>query len=190
MSFTEDQIRYVNEILQLLLMSLPILGGLIFWIHSIYSQIKKLTNNVTKITSELSPNGGKSIKDTINRIKEDTEHINDRLYSIELLNKFHLDLDDDIAIFRTDKEGNLVWANKGFLDLVDKSLHEVLHYDWYNIIDQHERLQFMQSWADSMHNLQKFQYDCNIHSANGKILARFKAEGIKNIGYVGVITKL
>jgi PAS domain-containing protein len=171
-------------------MSLPILGGLVFWIHSIYSQIKKLTSNVTKITTELTPNGGKSIKDVINKIKDDTESISNRLSSIELLNKFHLDLDDQIAIFRTDKQGNLIWANKGFLELVDKSMDEVSHYDWYNIVDQHERQHFIQAWNDCISNLQKFQYDFNLSTLHGPIPVRCKAEGMKNIGYVGVITRI
>lgn len=111
--------------------SLYTLGRYVIWPYLIspvvlhVSRINKLTKDVEKILTEITPNGGKSIKDSICRI-------DDTLSKVACVQKLVIDSLKD-CIFELDSNGGLIWANASLISISGYQIREIEGLGWKNL---------------------------------------------------------
>lgn len=153
--------------------------------------IDKLTSfyeKVDYITKELKPNGGNSLRDQVNYIKRTVEKIDQRQ-----LNFFHFDPD---GIIETDSRGNLVWANRAYLDLVKRHPEEVQLQGWRNVIAEADRERIIREWTSAVADSRDFFSTHSVVDSHGifikvevRCLAMRDYED-KLIGHLGFVVRL
>jgi len=131
------------------------LGGLILsfgsfitffiWLYkNIFKPAKKiieshddLVKSINVIESELTPNSGTSIKDAIQRIEKHQLIIDQRSKAIFFSH--------DTPIFEVDSNGNIMWANEKFHEVMGHRNLNLL--DWINFIDEPKRERFIKEFS-------------------------------------------
>jgi PAS domain S-box-containing protein len=115
-----------------------------------------LMNSVDEIKKELTPNGGSSIKDVINRIEERQIMIDKRSKAI-----FY---NYEAAIFEVDRNGNILWANQSFHKVMGTKNLKGL--DWVSIIDEPKREDFLKELESCSKRIRELRFETK--STEGK----------------------
>ncbi len=135
---------------------------------------------IEKMCIELSPNGGKSIKDCINRIEKD-------IASLKFWRRSMNDLDPR-AIFISDKSGHTTWVNGAYLRLVDRTLQQVRGNQWLNSIHPEFRTVVRTEWRLAVEEKRNFEMSYS-YIVDGKPLpVKCVAVFEEDHGYFGVVT--
>ncbi len=134
---------------------LPLAGW--FWIKV----IKPLTNllkrqeesmeAIAAIQDEIKTHGGKTIKDTMQSVRGTLSDIEYRLKVINQRTKAALNY-ADAALFETDSEGKLVWANVQFWNLDTGNNHTSLkhQYDWLSLLKDNEQKETLEQFKSCL----------------------------------------
>lgn len=101
-------------------------------------------NKVNYITLELKPNGGNSLRDQVVYIRRVVEKIDQRQLSF-----FHF---DPHGIVETDARGNLIWANRSYLDMVRRHPEEITGQGWRNVIIERDRDRVIHEWTQAVND--------------------------------------
>lgn len=118
---------------------------------------------LAEIKKELTPNGGTSIKDTVNKLATSMDKI---VISIESLSTqgTRMELRQQnilnsvtIPTFETDKNGECVFANKAYLDLIGRSMDEIRGPSWINMIHPEDRAKVRSEWAAAVAERRNFE---------------------------------
>lgn len=148
-----------------------------------------LETKLDKIILQLVPNGGSSIKDSLDRI-EDRQHF----FSSFLQAQMNV---NQKAIFQTDAEGRVVWVNRPHSRLTGFQASEVMGDGWINVIAPECRDVVREKWDRAVEDGREFdeniwyiktdrrtRYCVNVHA--------YKIEGINGElrGYIGEVTYL
>jgi len=99
----------------------------------------------SEILKELKFNGGKSIKDVINKIDVKLDKTQKNLDNVIALVKAQQEYDSD-GIFIADKHGNCYYFNKAYLDMTGLSSNEALNFGWTNAIHPKDYERILASW--------------------------------------------
>lgn len=164
--FAQTSYAYLLEYLGFII---PIIGSLFGFFVFVYKKIIKklvaafqdhqeLVESVAIIKSEVIPNGGGSLKDSVNSLKITCERIEKRQKVIEQRSKAGLHYHDQ-ALFETDKNGNLVWINEKFYELTGKTQSDMEGYDWITYIHDEEREDFLKEFQSCMKMGRKFEFE-------------------------------
>lgn len=120
---------------------------LFFW--RVFIVTRKFINNqetmkasLSAITSEVTCNGGRSIKDIILNLNETCSRMELRQKIIDQRSKAALQYQDR-CLFETDKDGQLVWANENFYQYTVDYGDISGGLDWIAVIDEDERENFV-----------------------------------------------
>ena len=117
-----------------------------------------LLSSVDDIKKELTTNGGSSIKDTINRIDRRQVMIDKRskaiFYNIEK------------AILEVDENGNILWANQKFHEIMGTKNLKGL--DWVSYIDEPQRESFLKELESCSEKLRELKFE-TISTDGGEI---------------------
>lgn len=154
----------------------------------VIDKLNDFYNKVNYITNELKPNGGNSLRDQVNYIKRTVEKIDQRQ-----LNFFHF---DPHGIVETDSKGNLIWANRSYLDLVKRHPEEVQMQGWRNVIAEIDRERIIREWMSAVADSRDFFSTFAIVDSHGhtiKVEARCLAMRDyedKLIGHLGFVVRL
>lgn len=154
---------------------------------NVLDKLNDFYNKVNYITAELKPNGGNSLRDQVNYIKRTVEKIDQRQ-----LNFFHF---DPHGIVETDATGNLIWANRAFLDLVRRHPEEVHAQGWRNCIAEFDRERVVKEWQAAVADSRDFFTRCVYIDSFGqeiRIEARYlamRSASDKLIGHLGVVVR-
>lgn len=111
---------------------------------------------------------------------------------VEQFFKTTLDL-ERMSLFQTDNHGKITWANRLFLDLVDKNMTEVLGDAWVSVITQEEREFVVHEWKTAIEQERGFYLKFHIMVGQDKKLVYAKTfpysinTGTPIMGYVGVL---
>lgn len=149
----------MEQLVNALLTHYPYVGGVIVVLWAIYKiskpvyrWIRKLVmvmNNydtivkdLSVIVKELKPNGGSSIKDSVNRI-EFTLHEQNEKYRIMMAM-------NETPLFETDKMGRCTYVNRWYSDLTGLSYEECMGYGWLNAIDSKDRGRVNEEWGKAV----------------------------------------
>ncbi len=140
------------------------------------------------IVAELHPNGGASIRDSLNRIE--TRQVLQEQRQKAILS------DMSVGVFETDAEGHCIWANRKYLRMTGRTLAEVAGSGWTNIIASEDRDRVVKGWADSIDEQREFEDEYYIATPEGvktKVRAqsyRMDQQNGSPIGYLGMLTPI
>lgn len=123
-------------------------------IKSIYAKMENLevviqcVNNeilpvIQSLSKEFSKNSGKSIMDRILRIDDNTRlaELRSKLLASNILTT---------SMVEFDKNGNLTWANKAFLNITGLDLEQLKGNGWFVCIDEAQRARVWTLWKHSI----------------------------------------
>mgnify|MGYP000922928410 CR=1 FL=1 len=158
----------------------------------IQKQLDALTQSISEIQAEFKPNGGESQHDKLEKLIEMADF--QRGF-------FHATLDtSNVAYFRTDSSGGVVWCNRAFTRLMEVTPAEVMQFGWINIIDdEHEagyRDRVVQMWLHAVKNQREFNETIYYKTTSGKRFAAhaiafvISGSGFGLFGHFGEITPL
>lgn len=146
------------------------------------NQLKCLSDKYDDIINELKPNGGKSLRDAINRL--------------DARQRAKDNMDIDVGIFETDKNGLYVHVNLHYCHMVGRSIDELRGNGWLNAISERERNDVFSEWQNAINSKRIFECQCTIETTYNQTLEVetravpvFESNG-EIVGYYGTINKL
>ena len=128
------------------------IGSAVLFLWRIFKAITRaeqkqlaLQKSVEAIKSEVTPNGGGSIKDLVLKLGRICERIEIRQKVIDQRSKAALHYQQRI-LFETDAEGNLVWSNESFYQNTVKHGDISSGLDWITVIHDERRDEFLKEF--------------------------------------------
>jgi PAS domain S-box-containing protein len=118
-------------------------------VHKEIIDRKELSDKVNIILSEVTPNHGTSLKDTISRIECITYNNEKMIRMIGDRQKWILDK-QNIPIFESDSDGMCTWANDAYLEFLKRDSTEVLGNGWRNFIHEDDRVRVVSEWEKAV----------------------------------------
>lgn len=114
-----------------------------------------LSESVNTIKSEITANGGGSLKDVVCRLSDSCERIEHGQKIIEQRTKASLHY-NSTALFETDSSGKVVWTNEPFYELTGQHLVDVQGYDWLTYVHEDEREELFMEFQSCLSMSRKF----------------------------------
>tara|TARA_Y100000593_G_scaffold49662_3_gene93609 strand:- start:24466 stop:25050 length:585 start_codon:yes stop_codon:yes gene_type:complete len=145
---------------------------LIFPINKLFSTNDELMESVEKIMSEVTTNGGKSIKDSVDSLKKICENISVRQEIIDQRTRASLHY-LDAGLFETDKTGKLTWTNEAFHKITGETQSDVEGYDWISFIDESKREKVITEFASCIKMARKFYIETENYKGDNIILSGY-----------------
>lgn len=171
---SRENLEYIPTILSIIAASITFFS--LFWVKFIHPIIKmideqaKLNDSLKIIKSELSTNGGNSIKDAIIDLRKTCHRIEIRQKIIEQRTKAGLHY-SNTPLFETDNEGRLIWHNSLFCEFVDS--YDVEGYDWLNFIQQSDRKDLLEEFKYCLNTNRKFHKQTKTINGNDIFIVGF-----------------
>jgi len=110
------------------------LATVLFVICRSNSNIKK------RIDEHLTPNGGNSVRDIVDRIDQ-------KLMILEATQRALLDLREDIVgHFLADKDGHFFWVSDKFSEIMERERDECLGMEWIKSVEPAEEVGVFSNW--------------------------------------------
>ena len=101
-----------------------------------------LKKSIQTIKSEVTPNGGGSMKDALNCLRDTCGNIERNQKVLDQRSKAALHYHDR-ALFEVDRFGRMSWFNEQFEILTRGSDGPKKGFDWVNIVDEKDREEFV-----------------------------------------------
>lgn len=150
------------------------------------------SKEISEIKKELTPNGGTSIKDTVNKLAVNMDKI---VVSIDHLSRqgARMELRQQnilnsvsIPTFETDKDGECVFANKAYLELIGRSMEEIRGPSWINMIHPEDRTKVKNEWVAVLADKRNFELTYRVVCREHMIYdVTCVATSIAGNGYIG-----
>lgn len=158
-SLIQDYAIYVAGI------SAIISGIIVIYKKAIKPMVKAVTSyyrtieKIDKIFEEVTPNGGTSIKDKIDKMD----------HSLALIQQVQdaMAADTTAALFRTDSEGNCVWVNRTYTRTAGRDVSELMGHGWQNAVAQEDRDHIVEEWYTSVKENREFSLEFNFETPTG-----------------------
>ena len=151
---------------------------------------EKILPSIVSLEKELSKNGGKSIKDQINRI-------DDAVALAELRSKMIASNLITTGAYECDAEGRCTWVNKAYCEMFGLTNEEAKGNGWLASVDELERIEVWKKWLESiaLDIPYETEYMVSNHTNNTKFRVRSVAVAHKSVdrkilGFYGTVIKL
>ena len=159
-----------------------------FGIGDIKTDIGALSEQVRFVVDELRPNGGASIRDSLNRIEI-------RQVLQEQRQKAILS-DMSVGVFETDMDGEFVWVNRKYLRMTGRTPSEVKGSGWINTVAERDRERVKTEWDDAMEENREFESRFLLITPDDDRIEvqvrtyKYEESGNKNepLGFMGIVT--
>lgn len=125
-------------------------------------QIKELTKKVLILEAENHPNGGYSMRDSLNRIEI-------RQIVIEQTQRALIS-DMQVGVFTTNHEGHCEWVNRKMLQMTGRSMAELKGFGWLNAVAKEERTAIRGEWGAALKDEREVELTFHIVFAGHKPL--------------------
>jgi PAS domain S-box-containing protein len=158
-------------------------------------QVLETCETVSEIAAQFKPNGGSSLRDSINRLENDSKKMKEQLVVNEQRVRAIL-TDDNFALYETDREGQCIWANQTYLSLVGYAPEQMQGNGWIMAIAEEDRNRVVDEWFSAVHQQRESDLEFTIASRDGsRVKVRGHAYPLRNhlselVGYFGQITIL
>jgi len=117
--------------------------------NKIYWMVDQMFPMVQKVHSEVSYNGGTSIKDGILSLKKSVAKIEERIDGFE--NNYRLSINiQDVPFWESDETGNCVYASPALCKLLGRSESEIMSNGWMSWVHPEDRERVLDAWDDSV----------------------------------------
>jgi len=142
-----------------------------------------------EIREQMKPNGGNSIRDSLNRIEQKQEFAQSFLKT--QLNAHHK------ALFECDADGRCVWVNRPHTALTGRSFDQMRGMGWINVIIPDERDRMLSKWHSAIDEQREFDENVTYQLGDGTRMSvhvnayviRHEETG-KVLGYLGEVTPM
>ena len=147
-----------------------------------------IPGRVKFMLSELSHNGGSSIKDALQRIEG-------RQISNELKLIYVVDAIDQSGSFETDPQGRCIKVSIGYCHLIGRNEEESLGTGWQNFLYEEDREKVSNEWQEAIENKRHFVSTYRMISGEEVLKVFCRAYPLLNAkkeitGYFGIIKKI
>ena len=143
---------------------LGIIGGALLWLHK--KVIKPTVVNfnrwqdaIDKMALEFKPNGGTSIRDSLNRLEQSVAKL--RGISKVIL------LDNEEGIFETDATGKCVYVNRTYEKITGRSFSELEGDGWHIVIHPVDAARVTYEWDTCIKQEREFNMEFQYRLPNG-----------------------
>lgn len=159
----------------------------------ILENLQKLTNVVDSIHKEFRPNGGKSVRDSLNLLAKDVKENTELIKRIEKRQIFRENL-SSVPTFETSSDGSCVFVNDAYAALVQRPKSELLGNGWILCILEENRDETLKEWSEAISKRRNFERTISILDKNNqeylvKCIAIRQEETNGYLGYYSNITK-
>lgn len=157
-----------------------------FGIGEIKADIGELREVVKFVANELRPNGGASVRDSLNRIEL-------RQVLQEQRQKAILS-DMSVGVFETDNEGLFIWVNRKYLRMTGRAPSEVSGTGWINTVAERDRERVWEEWTHAVQEAREFESRFLLITPEGgrkEVCVRtYKMSNDLNepLGFIGMVT--
>jgi len=142
---------------------------------------------VQKVHAQLVPNGGSSVRDSLDRIE-------DRLSFADARAKVLLGA-SNVALLEADPDGLLVTASPAFLALTGRVSDDLLGNGWMETVNSNERPDVVVDWRSAIEHRRAFDRTFGVTRLDGSIVrVRVRCKPVhgseprkKLIGYLGTL---
>tara|TARA_Y100001938_G_scaffold141455_1_gene211250 strand:- start:405 stop:980 length:576 start_codon:yes stop_codon:yes gene_type:complete len=125
---------------------------------------EEIKQSITTIKSEVTPNGGGSLKDVCNSLKKSCDRIESRQKVLDQRSKAALHYTDR-PLFETDKLGRIMWSNEAFQNVTRENGDFSEGFDWIAVIEENHRDDFLREFNSCLKMCRKV--DIETVSVNG-----------------------
>lgn len=148
------------------------------------SVLSQLVSDVKLIREQVFPNGGSSMRDSINRIEE-RQHVDSEIRRAG----FHHSAS---PIWEADHEGRITWCNSSFAKLLGVSTEELKGHGWMSMVLRDDlpkvRHEIVQTGSHDHH----IDYRAHRPKPHGILLVRTRWKRVatpsgKTVGFVGTV---
>ncbi len=149
--------------------------------------IEDISEKLEKVSKELQPNGGGSIKDQVKQIANDV-----RIIRVERDATFHLSKE---PMFKTDEKGYYVSCNSAFCSLMGVPEQEILGLGWLNYIIEEDKERVWEEWENIMESGKEISTYYTIKNPETAELTLIKCRAVVNrngdkvVSIIGTIEK-
>ncbi len=149
--------------------------------------IEDISEKLEKVSKELQPNGGGSIKDQVKQIANDV-----RIIRVERDATFHLSKE---PMFKTDEKGYYVSCNSAFCSLMGVPEQEILGLGWLNFIVTEDKERVWEEWENIMESGKEISTYYTIKNPETAELTLIKCRAVVNrngdkvVSIIGTIEK-
>lgn len=130
-------------------------------------RLTALDSSVKHVLREVLPNGGSSMRDTVNKIASTQEDIKRSLALQNGVMRAHYDADGVYARFETDGIGRNTWVNRTYMTWVNRSIDQVIGYGWINCIAPAYREHVRDEWELAISERREFAMRYKLRDAHG-----------------------
>lgn len=148
-------------------------------IISLPGDVEKLKEKTKGILEEVKTNGGKSLKDAVTRLNDDTGLIKTELKTVTesvnfiIARQWAVLNTTDQAVFETDVEGYCIRANRAYLDICGRPFDEIKGNGWKITIHPLDRDFVSREWQNAINEKRNFEASFRILSSTNKIYSVF-----------------
>lgn len=151
----------------------------------------KLESKIDRILNELTPNGGKSTKDLICQVQ-------DSIVRMELKQQAMFNSREVTqGLFECDAYGHIIWTNRQFCYLLNKTPQDLFGLNWINSVIRDEREGIAELWENCIRERRDFDADVEMYVGHNNETAVFsistqrmvKDNHNEIIGWFGTIVK-
>lgn len=143
----------------------------------IVDQFDCIQQKLDSLVSELRPNGGKSLRDLVEKINENTTYNREYVRAT---------LDNDMQmIFETNANGEIVWVNSTYGRYTGKQTTDLLDNGWLDTVSNDQRSKVREEWQLSVEEHRDINLDYNMVSYDGsKMKVQSNARPIRLAGTI------
>lgn len=149
----------------------------------------EMLSALEEIREQMKPNGGDSIRDSLNRIEQKQEFAQSFLKT--QLNAHHK------ALFECDADGRCVWVNRPHVALTGRSFDQMRGLGWVNVVVPDERDKVMDKWQHAIVEQREFDENVTYQLGDGtRVPVHINAYVIRHeetgkvLGYLGEVSPL
>lgn len=128
----------------------------------VFVKLSEFYTKVNYISTELKPNGGSSLKDSIDFIRDTVSRTHQR----QLI---HFNFDAK-PMFEADLQGGYVWVNRAYLDLLRYHPDDLTGNGWRNLICEADRNRVVNDWNAAITDRRDFQIRMRLVDQQGREL--------------------
>jgi len=165
--------------------ALGVIGGAVWYlwkkISPLINRVLKSLDDIDEIKLQFLPNGGSSLKDSVNRLETNILEVKDDI-SILSTDASRSDarqwaivatLRD--PIWESDADGLYIRGNSTLLDLVERTNDEISGNGWENIIHRDDKAMVAQEWANAISKRRNFELSFRIFGKSSHALYQVRA---------------
>lgn len=149
--------------------------------------VAEVLNSLETIKRQLTPNGGSSLRDAVDRIEA-------RIILTEQRARL-LCMDSPMAVFETDSSGEFINVNRTFVRWTGRSSQDLEGNGWLNAVFPADRVQVYNDWLTAISQEREFSAEFSLRHDSGAVFkvhcSAFPMYDTKSrlAGWMGVINR-